>query len=265
MIDLHETKLRLFGALPLLIVFPGLLSAADAPAAGGPILNLTATTANLAGTPDTIRINLLRWSADKERDQMLAAWSMKAASGGKQKGAEDATDPFGAFGRAAQAAGGAPAPAPGPGARARGPARRGGRGGAPPEEPPAAAPRTPEAALADALRAAPTLGYLWSSEVAGYAIRYAVRLDQPDGGERIILVTDRRLGAWNDRWKLSAASGDANNFEFSLIELHLNARHEGEGKVSLNGKIAVDSAAKALALENYAALPVVLKNVKVAK
>jgi len=36
-------------------------------------------------------------------------------------------------------------------------------------------------------------GYSWSSEVAGYSVRYAVRLAAQDGGERIILITDRRL------------------------------------------------------------------------
>jgi hypothetical protein len=42
----------------------------------------------------------------------------------------------------------------------------------------------------------------------------------------------------------------------------LNSKGEGEGKISLTGKIAVDSATKTIALEDYGALPVVLKNVK---
>jgi hypothetical protein len=36
----------------------------------------------------------------------------------------------------------------------------------------------------------------------------------------------------------------------------------GEGKVSLTGRVAVDGAAKTMALENYDALAVVLKNVR---
>ena len=52
------------------------------------------------------------------------------------------------------------------------------------------------------------------------------------------------------------------NYEFSLIELHLNSKGEGEGKISLTGKVAADSAAKTIALENYGASPVVFKNVK---
>jgi hypothetical protein len=105
------------------------------------------------------------------------------------------------------------------------------------------------------------VGYIWSSEVAGYALRYAGKVASADGGERIILITDRRLGNANDLWK-PVGPGPASTYEFSVIELRLNAKGEGEGKASLTGKVAPDSAAKILAPENYDALPVVLKNVK---
>jgi hypothetical protein len=109
------------------------------------------------------------------------------------------------------------------------------------------------------------MGHLWSSEVAGYSLRSAVRLAEPDGGERILLLTDRRLGAWNDLWKppaSGAAGAAAANYEFSVIELHLNPKGEGEGKVSMAGKVTADPAAKTIALESYSAVPVVLKNVR---
>ena len=104
------------------------------------------------------------------------------------------------------------------------------------------------------------MGYLWSSEVAGYSLRSAVRLPEQDGGERIILITDRRLGAWNDLWKPAGVTPP--NYEFSVIELHLNSKGEGAGKASLSGKVTVDPAIKALALDSFSTLPVVLKNVK---
>jgi hypothetical protein len=96
-------------------------------------------------------------------------------------------------------------------------------------------------------------------------VRSAVRLAEPDGGERILLLTDRRLGAWNDLWKppaSGAAGAAAANYEFSVIELHLNPKGEGEGKVSMAGKVTADPAAKTIALESYSAVPVVLKNVR---
>jgi hypothetical protein len=106
------------------------------------------------------------------------------------------------------------------------------------------------------------VGHLWSSEVAGYSLRFATRIAEPDGGERIILITDRRLGAWNDLWKPVAPDATATNYAFSLIDLHLNSKGEGLGKASLTGKVAVDGDSKTLALEGFSGSPVVLKNVK---
>src|SRR5580698_1422533 len=87
-----------------------LLMMAQTPApASGPTLSFTATTDNVAGAPDTIRIDLLRWSTDAERDQLVSAWSMTRAAGrGGSAGVGS-----GAVGRGAAGRGG-----------------RGGRGGA---------------------------------------------------------------------------------------------------------------------------------------
>ena len=120
---------------------------------------------------------------------------------------------------------------------------------------------TPEGTLATALKDAPTVGYLWSSEVVGYALRYAGKVSGPDGLDRIILITDRRLGGTNNLWK-PVGSGAPSVYDFSVIELRVNAKGEGEGKTSLLGKVAPDSAAKIVALEDYAGQPVVFKNVK---
>ena len=49
---------------------------------------------------------------------------------------------------------------------------------------------------------------------------------------------------------------------FTLIELRLNKQGRGEGKMSLAAKVAVDAAAKTLALDNYAVAPVLLTNVR---
>jgi len=94
-------------------------------------------------------------------------------------------------------------------------------------------------------------------------LQYAVKTPAADGGEDITLVTERRLGAYNDLWKpAGSSSAPANQDEFSVIELHLNAKGEGEGRISLTGKVVVDAAGKLIRVENYGALPVVLKNVK---
>jgi hypothetical protein len=213
--------------------------------AEAPVLKLTATTANVAGAPDAIRFDIFRWSTDAERDQLLAAWAMRPAA----PAAAPAGAPAGAGGAAPAAAGRGGG---GRGGGGRGGGGRGGRGGE-------AAPTTPEQALAAAIGKATTVGYLWSSEVAGYSLRYAAKSTLPDGTEKIILITDRRLGDTTQVWK--PAGADELPYEFSIIELHLNAKGEGEGKASLTGKIAIDGATKSIGLENYAALPVILKGV----
>ena len=307
----------------------------------GPIMRFTATSENVSGAPDTIRIDLLRWSTDAERDQFLTAWTSPApaapaagrgAAGagapgaggggggggrgggrGGARGAAPTTDDAaggargaaapdanggdaaaggrGARGAAAGARGDAPAAAApdaaagarggdaaaanaagGRGGAAAGGGGRGGRGGgaagggrggrggdaAPAVEAP---PPTPEGSFLAALQRANTVGYLWTSEAAGYSLRFAYRYPQPDGTERIVLATDRRLGSWNGLWKPNGTVA-ANDYQFTVIELRLNAKGEGEGKASLSGKVAPDTTAKAVLLDGYATMPIVLKAVK---
>jgi hypothetical protein len=275
----HKLGLALAGTLAAVVL------TAQTPSSG-PILTLTATTDNVSAAKDSIRIDILRWSTDAERDELLSAWNMTLApapaAGGRGgrggggggrgggRGAAPAAAPAGdAAGGDAPAgdAGAPPAAAAGAAAGGRGGRGGGGRGGGRGGGAAAAdAPKpTPEGTLTAELAKVPTVGYLWSSEVAGYALHYAVKLPAADGGQRILLITDRRLGAWNDRWKLTApgaAAGDAANYDFSVIELRLNAKNEGEGKASLTGKLAVDSAAKVIALDSYDSAPAILKTVR---
>jgi hypothetical protein len=107
----------------------------------------------------------------------------------------------------------------------------------------------------------PTVGYLWTSAAAGYSIRYAYRIPTSDGGQRIILLTDRKLGAWSpEAWKPTAAA-TPDPSSFSVIEIRVNRSGQGEGKTSLTTKVTFEAASKSIALENYAAQPVILKGV----
>jgi hypothetical protein len=196
------------------------------------------------------------WSSDEARSQFVNAWNLVAPVEGRG-GAAGAR---GAGGRGAR--GGAAGEAPESGAApAGGRGARGGRGG-----PPAgaiatpAAPRTPAGALAAALQAADGVGYLWSSESVGYALRYAHRMTQADGSLRIVLVTDRRLGSFDGSWK--PATGVPEEYAFTVIELRLDPAMKGEGKTSLTGRVSIDGTANTIALEDYASLPVTLKNVR---
>jgi hypothetical protein len=220
----------------------GPLVAQTSSALSGPMLRFTATAANVAGAPDSIRIDLLRWSTDAEREKLMAAWDVKPGAV-----ASEGSGPGGRGGR---------------GGAGRGGAGREGRGGAaagPGSE--RAKPMTPERSLAAALQQATTVGYLWSSEVVGYAIRYAGKVSAPDGSERMILITDRRLGENNHAWDLKGNTPAA-NYGFSVIELRLNAKGEGEGRITLTGQVAPDPTAGIVTAASYEALPVVLTKVK---
>ncbi|HTG72503.1 MAG TPA: hypothetical protein VMB70_01965 [Terriglobia bacterium] len=104
------------------------------------------------------------------------------------------------------------------------------------------------------------IGYIWTNEVTGYAIKHALRLSSSDGGDRIILATNRRIGANALSWTPASATPTA--YEFTLVEIRLRSGGSGEGKTSLTTSIALDGDTRTIGLENYAATPSLLANVR---
>ena len=185
-------------------------------------LSLRATITS-AATAGALTISLSRWSTDAERAPLIAAFA-------------------------------APPPAPPRPAAPAGPGGAAGRGrgrGAPPPPP------SPLARLSTAIKAAPTLGYIWTDGVTGYSIKYAWRSPTTEHKERIVLVTDRRLDSHATDWvPTSSAAADA---DFTVIEMRIDRQGAGEGKTSLATRIAIDTETKTLALEGYAAAPAWLR------
>jgi hypothetical protein len=119
-----------------------------------------------------------------------------------------------------------------------------------------------DSAVEAALEKAPTAGYIWGSGSLGYSLRYAQKLTLSDGGERIIVVTDRPLGSrGREAWK-AAGQAAAPSYPFTVVELRLNKHGRGEGKMSLAAKVTADADANTVTLENYATAPVLINNVK---
>jgi hypothetical protein len=206
-------------------------------------VNLTATSANVSEPGIPVRIRILRWSTDEERSPVVAAMTPTASpAAGPDPPAAGGDRSGGARGGRGAARGG------------RGGGGRGGRGDA-------GAALTPVAAFTAAIGRAPTLGYIWTNDITGYAIKYAYHASLPDGGERIILATNRRLGAYSPAWK-PLASSPPTDYEFTLIEIRLDSRGSGAGATSLTTKVIVDDQAKTVALDNYAATPAIFQNVK---
>jgi hypothetical protein len=161
----------------------------------------TGTTVNMAsGAGINLSIQVLRWSADADRDKVVAAVT--------------------------------------------GPADK-------------------EADLGKTLQEVPTVGYIWTGGSLGYTLKYAHRQTLPDGTEQVVLMTDRPLGSWDRTgpWKASAGATEPER-PFTILELRVNKAGIGQGKMSLSTPFAPDEKTKALALVNYGAATVLLKDVK---
>ena len=82
--------------------------------------------------------------------------------------------------------------------------------------------------LGEAVSSAPSAGYVWTSESLGYPIRYAATVSLPSGGERVIVLTDKRLGAWSGApWK---AATDPNDYQYHAdraAALEIGQRRKG--------------------------------------
>ncbi|MCC7417897.1 MAG: hypothetical protein IT176_12235 [Acidobacteria bacterium] len=111
--------------------------------------------------------------------------------------------------------------------------------------------------LLDVLEEMPRVGYIRSAGGLGYDLHYAQRTAEPDGGERVVLATNRPIDFWE-----AANSPRSIQYPFTVIELHLNAQGEGEGKLSLATRITGDEESKIVTLENYDTQPVLLRSVK---
>jgi hypothetical protein len=111
--------------------------------------------------------------------------------------------------------------------------------------------------LLDVLQSMPRVGYFRTPNSVGWDLHFARRLPQPEGGERVIIATDRRIGFWE-----AANRPRSIDYPFTMIELRLNRDGEGEGKISLATKIIADKENNIVTLENYDIQPVQLTTVK---
>jgi len=209
--------------------------AARPPAAAGqtataPEVILTATSANVAEPGSQVTIQIFRWSTEAERTALVAALNPPAAASRRE-------------GRGETGRGGAAADG-----------RGRGRGAA------AAPEATPIEALGRVISRARSIGYIWTTDATGYAIKYAFRTPLPDGGERVILATDRRLGAHTAAWQ-PVVSTPLTDYTFTVIEMRLDAKRRGEARTSLTTAVVVDQDAATVALENYTGTPPILENV----
>jgi hypothetical protein len=107
----------------------------------------------------------------------------------------------------------------------------------------------------------PTVGYVWpEGSPVGYSLKYAYRMQLPNGAERVTFVTDKRLGSYDFKGWSVASPAVANDARYSVIELDLNGSGAGTGTLSLVGEVVLDAEAGTVALKPGA--PTLLTNVK---
>ena len=111
--------------------------------------------------------------------------------------------------------------------------------------------------LLDVLQDMPRVGYFRTPTSTGWDLHYAQRTPLPEGGERVVVATDRRINFWEARNRPRSI-----DYPFTVIELHVNKDGEGEGKMSIATKITVEKDKSTVVLENYGTQPVLLQSVK---
>ena len=111
--------------------------------------------------------------------------------------------------------------------------------------------------LLDALQDLPVMGHFGAPGSLSWDIHFARKMALPDGGERVVLITDRRISFWE-----AANQPRSIDYPFTFIDIRLNRDGEGEGKMSLATKVIYDKKDNMISLENFQTSPVLLNNIK---
>ena len=110
--------------------------------------------------------------------------------------------------------------------------------------------------LLDALQDTKRVGFMRLPNSIGYDLRAAREDPLEEGGKRILILTDRRIG-----FREAANQARTMDYPFTLIEIRLNKDGVGEGKMSVATKITWNEKKNVVELENYGIEPVRLTKV----
>jgi hypothetical protein len=111
--------------------------------------------------------------------------------------------------------------------------------------------------LLDALQDMPAVGHFGAPGNLSWDIHFARKVPLPEGGERVVLITDRRIGFWE-----AANQPRSIDYPFTVIELKLNRDGQGEGTMSIATKVIYDKEQNMITLENLQNQPVRLTNLR---
>jgi hypothetical protein len=100
--------------------------------------------------------------------------------------------------------------------------------------------------LLDALTGTPKVGYIQTPGSLAWDLHFAQRTPGADGGERVIVATDRPL-SFSEVWNQSRTV----DYPFTVIELRVNDSGEGDGTLSFATRVIPDPENNIVTLENY--------------
>jgi len=106
----------------------------------------------------------------------------------------------------------------------------------------------------------PRVGFIRTPNSLGYDLQYAWRFVNSDGTSRLVIATDRRINYWEARNQPRSI-----DYPFTIIEMRLDTKGEGEGRLAAGTKISKSRDGKTIELENYGISPIALNNIKLQK
>ena len=106
----------------------------------------------------------------------------------------------------------------------------------------------------------PRVGFIRTPNSLGYDLQYAWRFVNSDGTSRLVIATDRRINYWEARNQPRSI-----DYPFTIIEMRLDTKGEGEGRLAAGTKISKSRDGKTIELENYGISPVALNNITLQK
>jgi hypothetical protein len=106
----------------------------------------------------------------------------------------------------------------------------------------------------------PRVGFIRTPNSLGYDLQYAWRFMNSDGTSRLVIATDRRINFWE-----ASRQPRTIDYPFTIIEMRLDAKGEGEGRLAAGTKISKSRDGKTIELENYGISPIALNNIKLQK
>ena len=109
--------------------------------------------------------------------------------------------------------------------------------------------------LLELLQKSSRLGSLRTTESIGYDLRYAIQDPLPEGGRRVLLVTDRPLGFYEARNRPHTI-----DYPLTVIEMSLKPDGTGQGTLSLAARML--PAGKNIVVENFDTQPIRLNRIQ---